>query len=392
MKKAAKKKKPSDEDDDIDEGETGEEDEESGEQTPAKETLEDRYAEQMRQVFLQKIELPIKTLPDLQGETLNLSPSFQRRDVWDTKKQSRFIESIIMNVPIPPVFLQENKYGHYVVLDGRQRLTAILAYMNGTYALTKLRVWSELNNLRFAQLKERDLDVALTRRFVPAILLLRESSPDLQYDVFDRLNTGGVIAEKMEIRNAVYPGKFTDQLKVWADLIDFRRLFGIPLDDLERNKTSKTYQRMRDLELVLRLLALSDRTTYEKEKLVFKDYLSHYMKLRNAAYADDSTLVGADSKRFGDGLANILTVFGDTAFIRSEGGLRSAPLADALFAALCGHTPAKVKAHKDKIKAALEQLRSKAAYSNALTRGTNGRGAVRERINKSITAVDGVLA
>jgi hypothetical protein len=66
----------------------------------------------MRQVFLQKIELPIKTLPNLQGETLDLSPSFQRRDVWNTEKQSRFIESIIMNVPIPPVFLGENEYGH----------------------------------------------------------------------------------------------------------------------------------------------------------------------------------------------------------------------------------------------------------------------------------------
>ena len=78
-----------------------------------------------------------------------------------------------MNVPIPPVFLGENEYGHYVVLDGRQRLTAILAYMNGTYALTNLRVWKDLNDLRFADLKERDVDAAITRRFVPAILLLR---------------------------------------------------------------------------------------------------------------------------------------------------------------------------------------------------------------------------
>jgi hypothetical protein len=391
-KKAAEsKKKNEEEEEEIDEGETGEDEEEDELDSPAKETLEDRYANQMRQVFLQKIELPITTLPDLEGKTLDLSPSFQRRDVWDTKKQSRFVESIIMNVPIPPVFLRENEYGHYVVLDGRQRLTAILAYMNGTYALTRLRVWSELNNHRFAQLREKGLDVALTRRFVPAILLLRESSADLQYDVFDRLNTGGVIAEKMEIRNAVYPGKFTDQLKVWADSADFRRLFKIPLDNVERTKKSKTYQRMRDLELVLRLLALADRDAYEKETLVFKDYLTHYMKRQNADYAKKPTLADADTRKFNAGLANIVTVFGDGAFILKD-GRPSAPLADALFAALCDRAPVEVKARKDKIKAALEQLRSKAAYRGALSRGTNGRGAIRERVGRSIKAVDAALA
>jgi len=381
-----------DDDDEIDEDETEEGVDGDGAALPGQETLEERYASQMRQVFLQKIELPIKTLTSLEGETLDLSPSFQRRDVWNTEKQSRFIESIIMNVPIPPVFLGENEYGHYVVLDGRQRLTALLSYMNGTYALTKLRVWKDLNDLRFADLKIRGLDAAITRRFVPAILLLKESSQDLQYDVFDRLNTGGVIAETMEIRNAVYRGKFTDQLKVWADSADFRRLWGIPLDDVARQTDSKLYQRMRDLELVLRLFALADSTSYEAEKLAFKDYLSQFMTLRNRAYAQDPTLVAADTKRFEFGLRNILTTFGETAFVRIQGGKRSAPLADALFAAFCERDPAKINQRKLKIKAALEKLRSDPAYMKALSRGTNGRGAIRERINRSITAVDAALA
>jgi hypothetical protein len=399
-KKAAKKRKKADEEvekiEPIDELEKEEFDEENSEDdgaSPSKKTLEARYAKQMRQVFLQKIEIPIKLLPEMATDSLELSPSFQRRDVWDPKKQSRFVESIIMNVPIPPVFLRENEYGHYVVLDGRQRLTAILDYMNGSYDLTGLQVWADLNGLRFAELKARNLDVTLTRRFVPAILLLKESSTDLQYDVFDRLNTGGVIAEKMEIRNAVFRGKFTDQLKIWADSVDFRRLFGIPLDDLERRKNSKTYQRMRDLEIVLRLLALADRKAYEEEGLVYQDYLSLYMKTRNVSYEEDASLVAADHKRFSNGIANILTVFGVNAFIRTEGtSLRSAPLADALFAALCERDAAEVKANKEKIKAGLEQLRGKTAYKNALTRGTNGRGAVRERIGKSVAAVDAALA
>src|SRR3954451_17427947 len=87
--------------------------------------LETKYREQMRQIVSQKIELPISTLPDMIKEQINLSPDFQRRGRWDQDQQSRFIESIIMNVPIPPVFLGEDDYGTYVVLDGRQRLTAV---------------------------------------------------------------------------------------------------------------------------------------------------------------------------------------------------------------------------------------------------------------------------
>src|ERR1700686_3289277 len=92
---------------------------------PGTTALEEKDSKEMRQIVSQKIDLPISTLPEMIKEQINLNPDFQRRDRWDEEKQSRFIESIIMNVPIPPVFLGEDQYGSYVVLDGRQRLTAI---------------------------------------------------------------------------------------------------------------------------------------------------------------------------------------------------------------------------------------------------------------------------
>src|SRR5712691_9083123 len=95
--------------------------------------LEKKYQEQMRQIVSQKIELPISTLPDMLKEQINLSPDFQRRNRWDVEKRSRFIESIIMNVPVPPVFLGENEYSNYLVLDGRQRLTAIFEFLKNNY-------------------------------------------------------------------------------------------------------------------------------------------------------------------------------------------------------------------------------------------------------------------
>ena len=71
--------------------------------------LEQKYSQQMRQIVSQKIDLPISTLPEMIKDQINLNPDFQRRDRWDLDKQSRFIESIIMNVPIPPVFLGEDR-------------------------------------------------------------------------------------------------------------------------------------------------------------------------------------------------------------------------------------------------------------------------------------------
>src|ERR1700679_879865 len=77
--------------------------------------LEKKYQTQMRQIVSQKLDLPISTLPAMLKEQIRLNPEFQRRDRWDDVRQSRLIESLIMNVPIPPVFLGEDEYGHYVV-------------------------------------------------------------------------------------------------------------------------------------------------------------------------------------------------------------------------------------------------------------------------------------
>jgi hypothetical protein len=97
--------------------ETGEGDDEADGLPP----IEKKYQKQMRQLVSQKLDLPVSTLPAMLKEQIKLNPEFQRRDRWDEYRQSRLIESLVMNVPIPPVFLGEDEYGQYVVLDGRQR-------------------------------------------------------------------------------------------------------------------------------------------------------------------------------------------------------------------------------------------------------------------------------
>ena len=355
---------------------------------PGTTALEQKYSKEMRQIVSQKIDLPISTLPEMIKEQIDLNPDFQRRDRWDVEKQSRFIESIIMNVPIPPVFLGEDQYGKYVVLDGRQRLTAIKDFLSNIFKLAGLKVWEDLNGQNYAELQKKKLAAAITRRFVPAVVILKESSSQVKYDVFDRLNTGGVIAEPMEIRNAVFQGGFNKLIRELAELPEFRRLWDIPSEpgELEKNRL---YRDMSDVELVLRFFALSQ---YDRMDMKFKDYLGDYMDKRNKEYAQDQALAVADRAHFQRAAENCWIVFGESAFRKSADAKKSAPLADAVMISLSGYPADAVTPKAANIRAAIGTLltgnkESHKEFQKAFGTGTNGKGAIRTRIELAKAAV-----
>jgi hypothetical protein len=222
------------------------------------------------------------------------------------------------------------------------------------------------------------------------VVILKESSPEVKYDVFDRLNTGAVTAEPMEIRNAVFQGKFNDLLRNLSDNHLFRRLWAIPTDDVQR-EANQTYAKMDDLELVLRFFALRD---YESMNLRFKDYLSDYLYLRNGLYKQKPETKAEDEKHFLWAVRNCIRVFGDVAFRKPPTGQRSAPLADAFMVALSGIDPRALQ-HDDvtaKVRAALAALIDDEEFKKAVTMGTNGKGAIATRIGKATAAVTNALA
>ena len=357
--------------------------------------LEQKYKEQMRQIFPQKIELPISTLPEMIKDQIDLSPDFQRRDIWNPSKQSRFIESIIMNVPIPPIFLGEDDYGKYVVLDGRQRLTAVREFLANSYQLEGLRVWEELNDLNFHALQKKGLDKTITRRFIPAVLLLKESSPEVKYDVFDRLNTGGVTAEPMEIRNAIYRGEFNKLLHGLSAEATFRKLWDIPLDPDEM-VLNTTYSRMEDLELVLRFFALQEHENFSG---MFKDYLSRFMAKRNKEYAQDPFLKSQDEMLFKRAITNSWNIFGLDAFRKpvkqaDKKSVKSAPLADAIMYALSQYDTKEISDKAaQRIRDAIKALFDKdMKFKQSIGTGTNGKGATTYRLDTAAKVVKQALA
>jgi hypothetical protein len=178
-----------------------ESDEEQAEATkPAKtdNEIEDAYKNlsfrviyQSNNFFLPQINSLIKG-----KEVINLRPEYQRRLRWPKKKKSKLIESLLLNIPIPPIFLYESDLARYEVMDGQQRLNAIHDFLENNFALTGLDELSFLNGKRYNKLPPK-LRRSLDRASISAIVLLQETKSDqsdpfiVRRYVFERLNTGG---------------------------------------------------------------------------------------------------------------------------------------------------------------------------------------------------------
>jgi hypothetical protein len=181
----------------------------------------------------------------------NLKPDYQRKRVWDLKRKSKLIESLLVNVPIPPIFLYETDYNKYEVMDGLQRISTIISFFNNEFSLDGLELWSEINNYKFNDLPE-ELRNLIKRRYLSAIIILKESNKskerelELKQFVFERLNTGGMELSPHEIRNAIYPSKFNNMINELADVDIFRKMINNSEDELIR---------MEDRELILRFFA-----------------------------------------------------------------------------------------------------------------------------------------
>lgn len=208
------------------------------------------------------------------GEVLNLRPEYQRRLRWSVPQKSRLIESLLLNIPVPPVFLYESDAARYEVMDGQQRLNAVREFLAGDFALSSLEVLAPLNGLRYYRCPPR-IKRALDRASLSAIVLLLESetekSPnslnltDIRRFIFDRLNTGGTKLNPQEIRNALNPGEFNKAIVELTRFELFTEVFDIPpytetdpntyYENPLRQKNS-LYATMGDCQLVLRYFAL----------------------------------------------------------------------------------------------------------------------------------------
>jgi hypothetical protein len=232
---------------------------------------------------------------------LNLQPDFQRQFVWDKTRASRLIESVLLGVPLPIIYLAEETNGEESVIDGQQRLTSFFDFMKGDFQLVGLREREELNGLRYAELPKSDQS-ALRKTALRAITIKKESDKDLKFEIFERLNSGSVALNDQELRNCIYRGPYIKLLKDLSEDTDFRKLLNFSGPD----------KRMRDVELVLRFAAFY-HSTHLKYSPPMKSFLSRDMEAHQFMSAKEQESLRQSFKK---SCQLVFTLLGEHAFKR----------------------------------------------------------------------------
>ena len=230
---------------------------------------------------------------------LTLDPEWQRNFVWHDKKSSRLIESILVDVPIPVIYLAKNDDENYEVIDGLQRLTSVFEFFDNKYNLSGLEILKDLNGKTFEALDRKSqnkLHDATLRTFE-----LHPSTPkDLMFVIFERLNTGGTTLNDMEIRNCLYRGDLNRLIKQLAELDEFKKCVNV----------KNISKRMMDRLFVLRFLAFYERT-YLKATRGLKRFLNEFLE----AYKNPPPEKLKEYERaFRKAMKATYTVFGENGF------------------------------------------------------------------------------
>ena len=221
-----------------------------------------------------------KYLKNLEEENNELFvPDYQREFVWDTTRQSRLIESIILGLPIPIIFVAENKDGRLEIVDGSQRIRTLSAFLSGDLTLEGLDKLSLLNNLKF-----HDLSISRQRKInntpIRMIVLSDKTSETVKNDLFDRINRGSDLLLNMEKRKGIYKGKFNDFIYDKCAKLELLKKLA-PLSKVVE-------KRQEHEELILRFFALADN--YPKYKTQYQGigaYLDEYMNAKNSTFTSE---------------------------------------------------------------------------------------------------------
>ena len=255
---------------------------------------------------ISKMDFTVNSIIDkINRGKVNLRPSYQREYVWTTRTASRLVESLLLNVPIPTMFFHETERGNMEVVDGKQRLTSIWAFMmeefpDGTpFKLTGLEVYEELNGKTFSDLTETQQE---TIKDYPLNVhtISRQSQPDFVFEVFERLNMGATQLNEQELRNCIYQGGYTELLATLSRNVHLLRIY----------KSSQPHLRMRDRELILRFFAML-RTGPAGFASPVKAWLNEEIR-QHRELAPDAAARMADVFERAIGLA--WQVFGESAF------------------------------------------------------------------------------
>ena len=302
-----------------------------------------RYSEAQLRIVRSNMDLSLHNLRLSLRDAgyINLSPAYQRRHRWDSKKRSQLIESRLLNIPIPPIFLFENDYNQYEIMDGRQRL--------GDQGISRQQLCAarygvlarKLDGFRFNETASHDSERTPAENDISDCSSRRDfSSQDTEIDVrmalFKRLNTGGVKLNPHELRNALYPSDFNKMLQRLSQWHVFRDTWGIPRYTPEEAEAvpkqvqaNALYKTMADCELVLRFYAIRE-TLQEDRTGSLRRLLDKSMKQHAA---DSTQVLESLETEYREVLSFLFRAFDGHPFVLPRTNRPSRPAYDAMMVA-----------------------------------------------------------
>jgi hypothetical protein len=317
----------------------------------------------------------------IRDERFIMDPDFQRDFIWKLEKQSKLIESMVMRIPLPVFYLAEREDGKTVVVDGLQRLTTFLRFLDDDFALRDLQLAIELNGMRYS-----DLPMKLQNRLedTQLILYLIDSKVPEQakLDIFDRVN-GGVPLTRQQMRNSIYCGEATRWLKQEVESHEFAMATGRSLD----------WRSMRDRECINRFCAFSLLGVSAYSRGDMDSFLAQVLKKMNSSSSD---MLQSLSHRFRTSMRNNYQVFGPHSFrkhrsIDDRRSVINVALFDVFSVLLSRASEDVVLSTADQVHEKFFEMMNDAEFMDAITISTNATSKVKTRFEIAENKLGSIL-
>lgn len=325
----------------------------------------------------------------IDDKDIRLDPDYQRNYVWDNKKASMLIESIILNVPIPVIYVSQEEDDSWSVIDGLQRLYSLKRFFDGKFKLSGLEILSDLNKSDINTLNPKALRM-LRNGLLRVIMITHDSNEEIKYDVFMRLNTGSVHLTEQELRNCLYRGNFNKLLREVVQNATWLQLMGL----------KEPHVRMADRETALRFLAIWKSWNADTETL--NGYKGRMKSFLNTFMSDHKDIKQSESVEwkaiFEETVNKVIQVYGTNAFKRqsldgtTEKTINRA-IIDVIMLSSTQHTLEELMRKKEVIKKNfIEKTNNDLDFRNSIKIGTSDTKVITLRLREWCKEVNRIIA
>lgn len=338
-----------------------------------------------------------EVVEQIQDGDIDLSPDFQREYVWSEKQKTRLVESVLLGIPLPAFYFNQEIDGSYQIVDGVQRLSTISAFMQGEHSLhsAHLEYLKNYDGLKFSSLGTLEL-----RRFRSTQIVVHVIEPttpaDIKYDIFSRVNTLGSPLKAQEIRHAMSTARSRDYLSQFVKNESFDK--ATDYNFFKKSETGDLIRhsgRMTDREIALRFCAFKTCSLDEYRQFSSLDrFLVNFTDRLDGKGSDlpisDFDMISLFNS-FEDAMDSAFQILGGLAFRRIEDGKRRGPINRAIFEsqsiALSKFPKHELLARSEDVKAVLLGLFQDQEYTKSVTVGTGAPNSVKTRLDKPTNAI-----